>query len=75
MTEPPLLSTYKIGGHGNQVKDDGNHGDRDKSQSEPESGYKTDGSTYSQIEERVTDIQHKVPALILFSVTSKMRDT
>ncbi|XP_053399085.1 uncharacterized protein LOC123558283 [Mercenaria mercenaria] len=51
--EPPLLSTYKI-----------NNKDRDKSQSEPESGYRTDGSTtYSQIEDRVSDIQRKIKRL------------
>ncbi|KAH3831342.1 uncharacterized protein LOC127880025 [Dreissena polymorpha] len=50
----PVLSTYKIV----------SNPDRDKSHSEPESGYRTDGSTtYSQIEERVLDIQHKIKRL------------
>lgn len=52
--EPPLLATYKI-----------SNKDRDKNHSEPESGYRTDGSTtYSQIEDRVSDIQRKVKSLI-----------
>ena len=53
-SEPPLMAAYKLNGR-----------DRDRNHSEPESGYRTDGSTtYSQIEDRVSDIQLKVIILL-----------
>ena len=58
--EVPVLSTYKLE---TRVKEGAS--------SEPESGYKTDNSaTYSQVEEKVADIQRKVrqhPETVLFS--------
>ena len=50
ISEVPLLSTYKL-----ETRN------KEGATSEPESGYKTDSSTtYSQVEEKVAEIQLKV---------------
>lgn len=55
-SEVPLLSTYKL-----ETKT------REGASSEPESGYKTDNSTtYTQVEEKVAEIQLKVSFIFFY---------